>query len=262
MGELGRSAKDHVKLPNEADWRENWEFIDQFIREWLGLSNFRRPSQDSEIEQIEKRLSTSLPDSAKEWVNFAFASEQIENQFSFRDCLEIERRSDHDAISILVQGEDDFFWAIKACGLENSDPPISAYYLDYDDPDECFVEQGPWAPSLTTFAFDYLLTYLHPRGGTFSTRTEKRDDVLSQIAEGLVPVSKFGHLNLIITEDMIAFTSDTEGSWHRSAISFAFRDAGCFRKSPDLVKDLFSSCHVRSGPLAHTQNKSLRATDS
>jgi len=186
-----------------TDWRARWQAIDEFIRYWFDTDFVRDPT-DSRIDEIEAHLGLPLPPSVRQWVAFALAAGQIKKNFTFRDSLEIEKMADHDAISLLWQGEADYIWAVELTRWSEPDPAVVAYYLDHDQWPERFELHGPWAPTVSSYALDYLFTYISSNGGGFSTRESQpafNRDVL--VAELGAP-TRFGHLELFAKDGVVA----------------------------------------------------------
>jgi len=182
-----------LKLDDSIDWHAQWDAIYLFVREWLQV-DFKGVRPVDRVFDVERNSAVKLPPSAHEWLRFATASYGLDPLFTFRDCLVVEQLKDHDAVSLLLQGEEDTYWAIESQHLNEDNPPVTVYYLDYNDPGGRFVRQGMWSPTITSFAFDYFLSYLHSPGGGFKVRTTSpkfsRDMLVSDFGLPVV----FGHL--------------------------------------------------------------------
>ncbi len=231
-------------LDDDRDWRSRWDAIDAFVREWLD-SDFERLSHAERLAELEKSAGVSLPPSAREWCFFAFASEQLERVLSFRDCFVIERLEDHDAVALLIQGEADFYWAVEAQYLDQPDPPVTGYYLDHDDPKGRFAVQGPWAPTVSAFALDYLLSFMHSPGGGFSTNTSSaafsREALVTDFGQ---PVT-FGHLELFSTDGVLAFVATYPENWHHGVVTVFMQRQIPFDELPPSVRRLYPDAHIK-----------------
>jgi len=230
------------------DWQERWYVIDSFIRSWLAPGFSRLPDQH-ELEKLEERVGIRLPASAREWCFLAWAAPQIEQHFIFRYCFVIERLKDHDAVSLLLQGEGDFYWAIETQFLENDDPPVTAYLLDYDSPQEQFVEQGRWAPTVSSFALDYLLTYLDSPGGGFTTRMSSPTFNRSALVAELGTPTTFGHLEFFTCDGIIAYTSLLPDNGHYGKIGVHLQRESHVTKLPSSIRRMLQDAHILQAPL-------------
>lgn len=237
-----------LRRDGDKDWRTNWRAIDAFIRDWLEVDYARDP-KPGQIRELEQSAGVTLPPSVREWCSFALASPQIESRFSFRDCLVIERLDEHDAISLLLQGEGDFYWAVETPALVKADPPVTGYYLDYDASDERFVWLGPWAPTVSSFAFDYLLSYLHTPGGGFETRimspSFSRESLLGDFGE---PIT-FGHLELFIAGSVLAALCTFPDNWHHDVVKVLVQLETPLDSLPASVQRLLGDAHILQGPM-------------
>ena len=228
-----------------TDWRTRWQASDEFIRYWFDTDFVRHPT-DSRIDQIEARLGLPLPPSIREWVAFSLAAGQIERNFSFRDSLEIEKLADHDAISLLWQGEADYIWAVEMTHWSEADPPVVAYYLDHDQRPERFELHGPWAPTVSAFALEYLFTWISSNGGGFSTReSESAFDRDALIAELGTP-TRFGHLELFATDGIIAVRKELPDSErHRRVVQVEMRRPTPLAALPFCLQRLSRKSHIK-----------------
>lgn len=232
-----------------ADWRTRWQAIDEFIGYWFDTDFVRHPT-DHRIDEIEAGLGLALPPSAREWVAFLLAAEQIKRNFTFRDSLQLEKIEHHDAISLLWQGEADYIWAIEMTHWSEPDPPVIAYYLDHDQNPERFELHGPWAPTVSAFALDYLLTYISSNGGGFTTRESQpafdRDALLAEFG---TPTC-FGHLELFATDGVIAVRKDLpDDEQHRREVQVEIRRPTPLAALPLCLQRLYPQAHIQSSQL-------------
>ena len=129
-------------------------------------------SADQEVTKIEQDLGICLPQSIREWCSFSLSWDRMGRAFSIRDTFVVEKLEHHDAISLLLQGEDDVYWACKSETLHLPDPPVTTYYWNYDE--KRFFEYEQVAPSVSCFALDYLISYWHPWLPSHHTTTAAR----------------------------------------------------------------------------------------
>src|SRR6185503_16481972 len=164
--------------------------------------------------------------------------------FTFRDSLEIEKMADHYAISLLWQGEADYIWAVELTRWSEPDPPVVAYYLDHDQWPERFELHGPWAPTVSSYALDYLFTYISSNGGGFSTRESQpafNRDVL--VAELGAP-TRFGHLELFAKDGVVAVRKELpEEEQHRRQVQM--RQPTSRTALPLCLQRLYREAHIK-----------------
>ncbi len=236
-----------IDFDNSNDWSANWRAFDRFVREWL-KTTFTRDPQSSEIDTFERCAGIALPPSAREWCAFALACRNLDH-FSWRDCLVVEPVRGHDAVSLLIQGEADYYWAIETENLSLPDPPVIGYGMDYDSNETAFAKDGMWAPTVTTFAFDYFLSYLHSPGGGFSVRqSSKQFDQSRLLAEFGEPVC-FGHLKLFHSDGVLIVMGGLPPSWRHEVISVEIQTKRPFTRLPRLVQSLAKDAYVTHGGL-------------
>jgi uncharacterized protein (TIGR02996 family) len=157
-------------------WREWWRLIRVLTERWHG-SRGVSPLPDvggrsAEVQAAEARLGVTFSPSMREWVAFARDVRRSGNYHDvLRDVYTMERLPNHPAISLLLQCEGDYYWAVHHADLDKIDPPVHGDHWDLDspDPENTFVldERSPLAKTLTAFVLDYSLGYLHADGGGF-----------------------------------------------------------------------------------------------
>ncbi len=229
---------------------DRWLSIFEFIKQWTNVE-LRLKLDDSLINEYQEKIKIVLPKSIKYWIAFSHYSDNIEKYFTYRDCLVIERLKDHDAISLLLQGEDDYYWAVKSKDLESNDPIVTGYYLDYEDPDEKFIEQGIWAPSVSSFALDYLLSYFHASGGEFSTRIDSNIFSENEIENEFGECEEFGNLKIYNNKEVIIFINSNEVNWNNGQVKSIFRNPTDLVCLSPLLQKLHNNAHILSGKFAN-----------
>src|SRR5438270_867798 len=76
-----------------------------------------------EVAEVERKLRLTLPPAMREWV--AFSRDLIDaGRFESvpRDVYEVEDLDGLSAVSLLLQGEADFYWAVQKENLQAADP--------------------------------------------------------------------------------------------------------------------------------------------
>src|SRR5262245_19966696 len=150
-------------------WRERWRLIREFTERWHRVPMPDVGGRQAEIAEEEARLGRTLPPSVREWIAFAHdVSHRPDYPVVFRDVYQMELLSGHPAISLLLQGEGDYHWTVLLADLQRVDPPVHGYHLDYGrETTDDFVpdDRKPLTDTVTSFAFEYGLAYLHGTGG-------------------------------------------------------------------------------------------------
>lgn len=158
-------------------WRERWRLIREFVERWHRIPMPDVGGRQDEIRDAEARLGRTLPASVREWVAFAFDVRRNKNYHEvLRDSYQMESLDGFDAISLLLQGEGDYHWAVWHRNLGEDDPPVNGFHHDFDnDDEETFIPAGrnPIAPSVTSFVLGYAMDYTNGAGGFM---TEVRND--------------------------------------------------------------------------------------
>ncbi|MFO1042775.1 MAG: hypothetical protein U0941_13365 [Planctomycetaceae bacterium] len=236
-----------IDFSDDNDWSANWLAFDRFVREWLNTT-FIRNSESTEIDTLERSAGIRLSASAREWCAFALASPNLDH-FSWRDCLVVEPVRGNDAVSLLIQGEADYYWAIETENLSLPDPPVIGYGMDYDSNETAFEKAGMWAPTVTAFALDYFLSYLHSPGGGFSVRLSSKHFDQSKLLAEFGPPVCFGHLKLFHLDGVLVVMGGLPPSWRHEVISVEIQTKRPFNRLPQLVQSLAKDAHVTHGGL-------------
>jgi hypothetical protein len=98
-----------LSLQCDEDWQSRWNAIDKFIEIWLS-PDFQRNYDHSRIDVFEAELGCDLPTSAKHWCSLALTASTTNAGFTVRDELRVSMLPEHNAISLLLQGEGDTYW--------------------------------------------------------------------------------------------------------------------------------------------------------
>lgn len=200
--------------PTVAD---KWLLIRTLIESWY---DFEIPDTDHSAAFIalEQELNLRLPIAVKACfllskqlaeVTYTYPNGQRSNQFAnvFRDSLHISILKDHDAISLMIQAEQDTIWAIKMEDLPEDDPAVYCYLLDYeDDTNEKFDFFGLVSSSVSSFAIGHLLSYL-TNCSSFAMPVEDMDHLRGILKSNLASHHKHEDLEVFEDENIIAFFS-------------------------------------------------------
>ena len=244
LGYRCRYATKHViAFDDSTDWPAQWASIDSFVSDWLSVE-FSRDVASSDIEQLCGDLT--LPPSAREWIAFALASQHVTN-FTFRDCLVVESVPGHDAVSLLIQGEADYYWAIESRRVDEPNPPVEAYILDYESDETRFESAGMWAPTVTAFALDYFLSYLQSPGGGFAVRHSSEYFDKDQLVADFGSPLTFGHLELFYLDGVLAILGGLPPSWRHNVLNVEIQTKRPFKRLPSSVQKLVKGAHVTHG---------------
>jgi hypothetical protein len=183
-------------------WKGRWELLREFTRRWHGADVGPVGRLPKRVAREEKKLGLQLPPSFREWISFA--DELIaKGLFSdlLRDCYEVKRLREHRAISLMIQGESDAYWAVKECNLRQSDPPVEYYALDYEADNPTFFHRSQFASRITSFVLIHM-AHLCGKGGAFGASVPSRTTV-NELQAAFPVASAFGEL--IVLENTNVF---------------------------------------------------------
>ncbi|WP_232069913.1 hypothetical protein [Gemmata massiliana] len=170
-------------------WRERWRLIREFTERWHRVPMSDVGGRQSEIAEVEARLRRTLPPSVREWV--AFIHDVQHCRGVIHDECPMGKIWGQPAVSLLLQTEDDYNWAVPYCDLDEVDPPVQGYHwgdVHTFIPDTENTLREP----VTVFAFNYLMG--HARGiGGFGTGVEKPTPLFSDLESTFTVRVKFGN---------------------------------------------------------------------
>jgi uncharacterized protein (TIGR02996 family) len=153
-------------------WKQKWRLVREFVERWHQTPMPDVGGWTENVPETEARLGRTLPPSVREWVAFTRDAQSCD---VLRDGYQPLRELDgHRAISLLLQAEGDYHWAVRHADLRRADPPVYGFQLDYESEDESestFVPDNvnPIADAVSSFAFHYALGYTSGEGGGFGT---------------------------------------------------------------------------------------------
>lgn len=236
-----------MEFDDNNDWSTNWVAFDQFVCDWL-KTNFARDPRSPVIDELERSAGVALPPSAREWCAFAFAARRLKH-FAWRDCLVVEQVPGHAAVSLLLQGEADYYWAIESANLVQSDPPVIGYALNYDSEESVFERAGTWAPSVCAFALDYFLSYLQSPGGGFSVQQSSESFNSEKLLSDFGEPTRFGHLQLFHSDGVMVVLGGLPPSWRHNVVTVEIQTKKPFNALPPSIRGLIKDAHVFHGGL-------------
>jgi uncharacterized protein (TIGR02996 family) len=142
-------------------WKERWRLLREFTERWHRIEMPDVGGRTKEVKKIEKTLKLKLPPAVREWVGFSLdLLGQSRFEDVLRDCFEVKILDDLGALSLMIQGEGDMYWAIKLEHLQAPDPPVELFSLDYGHGDPRFVPYCHFATHVTSFVFRHMMVYL------------------------------------------------------------------------------------------------------
>jgi uncharacterized protein (TIGR02996 family) len=238
-----------------ADWKGRWRVIREFVERWYGLPMGDVGGGLEEVRAIEGRLDRTLPPSIREWIAFVSDVSKRDSEYVLRDVAGVEDVALIDSISLMIQGEGDYHWAVDRGDLAIDDPPVFGHRLDYDVPEESWFPDGRFSPSVTGFVMRYLALYLHI---TRCVGSFKIDAVGESVEAELAPCfsagSSFDELRIFEETNRIAVVSPP---W----MSIGPPDLGVFVKKedprgglPSTLRELARRSRNADGILAPARN--------
>ena len=157
-----------------------------------------------------------------------------------------------------MQGESDFYWAIESSDFSQDDPPVSGYFLDHDDVAGRFAPAGMCAPSVSTFAFEYLLTYLSSRGGNFSTYETSPLFSAEGLKADLGPAVRFGRLEVFCSNGILAWRKPEAEVGGIKVVRVQLQREIPMEQLPRTIRGLLSHAHWLQGTLARNDVSKIR----
>jgi hypothetical protein len=172
---FGTRVERWAPLPWPDDVKERWRVLREFIEAYKGvpLGDIAKKTYAGGLRAKLAREARALRlgESVSQWM---WLLDQLQKSkqwgWVFRDALSFSEVPDADEphVSIMVQGENDYHWAVRCADLEAEDPRVFAFKLNYKD--RCF--QPDWVPerygpygsyaSVTDFVRSMLTAYLRP----------------------------------------------------------------------------------------------------
>lgn len=149
-----------------------------------------------------------------------------------------------------MQGEGDFYWAIESSDLRKMIRPYQGYFLDHDDVAGRFAPAGTCAPSVSMFAFEYLLTYLSSRGRNFSTYETSALFSAEGLRADLGPALRFGHLEVFCSNGILAWRKPEAEVGGIKVVRVQLQREIPMEQLPRTIRGLLSHAHWLQGTRA------------
>jgi uncharacterized protein (TIGR02996 family) len=168
-------------------WKERWRLVREYTERWYDIPLGDVGGRADEVREAEARLGRLLPASVREWVAFAHDVGHLdgyEDKFVLRDVYALYDLEDLSALSLLVQCEGDYHWAVRHADLHLPDPPVYGFIEDSEaDHEGVFIPDGdnPVADTLSCFVLGNALTFTHGRGGGFNTHVAATEQLVRDL---------------------------------------------------------------------------------
>ena len=198
-----------------ADWRGRWRLLREFTERWHKVPLPDIGGQPDRVRHAEEAVGGDLPPSMREWVAFTGDLEDRAADELLRDVVEIRDLADPlhlDALSLLLQGEGDYYWAVEREHLDEDDPPVQGYNLVGGE----FEDDGPVAPRVTDFVLRHMIAYAHGHGGGFAAHVRPNGELLRRLAESFPVHSHWGNLRVFEATNIIVTLESRRGEVGRS----------------------------------------------
>jgi hypothetical protein len=231
-------------------YQEGWVIIKQLLEKWHQLTlDWNEADHRLIVADLEEKSGLPLPPSLRHWI---YLNETMikSGQWLLRDFHDIKYRSDIGAITLMIQGEEDYYWAIQREHLTLSDPPVDGYTIDYQG-------RVQWdkriSPTLTTFLITYLLDYhmmFEGTGGYNATLPDK--EALIDLFTAEFPHSIIiGGYHIFESEHVLAFIQDAFSDRTKADLSVHY--SGSPDHLPNCVRNNFRHQGSYYGPAMKTE---------
>lgn len=195
---------------------ERWNLVRTFIERWYEV---KIPKVDyaKQIQEIENELGLELPLSFKHYITLSQQLLSSETRYAngyktnlytqlFGDNFKVNLLQEHQVVSLMLQGEGDFYWAIKTADLHLEDPAVHGYILDYEGDPTKFNYVSQMYRGLTAFVLGHLFSYLRSENGSgFSIMTEKNQELLDLLGGSFTSHAHVDGIDIFEREDMLAY---------------------------------------------------------
>src|SRR5262245_22148173 len=113
--------------------KERWRLIREFVERWYDIPLPDAGGREQEVREAEARLGRTMPPAVREWVAFAHDLRRYpEDGVVLRDVYQMKALDGHAAVSLLLQGEGDYHWAVRHSDLALPDPPVYGFHWDHE----------------------------------------------------------------------------------------------------------------------------------
>lgn len=223
--------------PEPASYIEGWTIIRRLIKTWHQVTlDWNDEDAGPVISKIENTVGAKLPPSLKEWVRFLEKMKETD-QWIFRDCCDFSFNAGQERVTLLVQGEADYFWAVKKKDLALADPPVEGYQLDYESDKGIFSWNRTETNKLTSFGIKYILDYCYMFLGTggFSAVVPDREIVVSDFMPVFEKGLRIEDYTIFESDGIIAFFTSTQAPEARLHVHYSMS----LDQVPQCVKRYF-----------------------
>jgi len=198
---------------------ERWVLIRKFIENWHGIELPETTDVEDDIERIEAELNIKLPVSFREYIKLSkqlmvnyydYPNGYRSSQYNhvFRDYYKVEKLKEHNAISLMIQAENDLYWAVKIEDLQHDDPPVHMYVMDFDSDTEKFDYYKLHSHSISGFALNHMSNFLHRNNaGGFGTSVKKNEPVLDVMRDFFDTYTQLDDITIYEKENVFALIS-------------------------------------------------------
>lgn len=203
-----------TNLPD--DWKGRWRAWREFTERWCQIPMPDVGGRTEEIAEKERELGFPLPPAMREWMAYWLDLYDLFEKYNFgglvvRDCLEVSDLKELGAVSLLIQGEEDYYWAVKKEFLKLDDPPVEGFYLDYDaELPDTFTEDRQWASRVTSLPLLYFSEWSLSQVNTPFTKFPHHPDLLEALKARFPNYAKVDHLLVFEQKNLLIFYDERD----------------------------------------------------
>jgi uncharacterized protein (TIGR02996 family) len=189
-------------------WRERWRLLREFTERWYGIPMEDVGGHSEEVRRTEEELGLDLPPSVREWIAYNLDLGESQHQV-LRDIYEVKRLPDLSAVSLMLQCEQDVYWAVREKNLHAPDPAVDVFVLGRESGENFrFRHHGPFAPHVTGFVLSYTSAFLRGKGGGFGVEVNPTPELLRQLTDAFPVHSQFDDIHVFEARNMITLLRD------------------------------------------------------
>ena len=186
------------RFPDDTSGR--FQILREFLLRWHGLDTGTVGRTAPRVDEAEASVGKVLPLAVREWIVLLDDLHRIDGwKHVLRDCWGLKKVPNCPAFSLLSGGEGDRHWGPLFRDLAREDPPTSEFVPDYERDEQRFKRVRQVAPRVSTWATEFILSYLHLSPSLQVERTASRptlDRMCRQSADPVV-VLQIGDTELI-----------------------------------------------------------------
>lgn len=216
-------------------YAEGWDVIKKILEKWHHITlNWKEADHRPKIKSIEDAAGTTLPPSVREWI--CMVEEMIRaEQWPLRDSYDIRFRPDIQAVTLLIQGEADYYWAVKKENLAHNDPPVDGYHLSFEGDPDTWTWNRTEHETLTAFVIQYLLDYhaMFEGTGGYNAEIPFSETILQDFISSFPTYVEIEGYHIFESDDVLAFINPITGS---DEYLLSVHYTGSQRNFPETVK--------------------------